>query len=597
MQFTRGPESSPAPASDIARCDENWLIDLTSALLDLSKHPNGAHIENVLRELCTLTRSEKCLIFQLSDDGRFFDRTYGWYQSSVEKHAIGIDQVPAATVQWIVDRLEESRTLAFESLTELPKEAFGLKAILETRGTKAVICAGICDGDNLSAIVGCVRTTEGEPWTDLDRTLVSSIAASLSKHPDLLGRSTSSSDPQGEASVDALRQAPDPYLITDRDGSTVWMNNACVRFFNLSENERSFNILLDQAIHELGFDETVEQVFHEGRSIRLNLEIHRLQSPTGLLGRTTAGTLELVLYPLHDVASHVTGVVAGFRDITGTEEQLSHLRTGEERLRLIFNNSREMIVMIDSQGKILMANPSCLSFFGFCPSDLEALVKRVHPGDRRSAREALNAASESRDWAGDFIWRCENANGEFVDFESSVTSITVHREHYSLLQCRDITSRMQIEEELQATNEKLAREEQVLEEKNSALKEILLQIGDEKEQIKRQIQANVDRLIVPVLQTLYERADDTNKSYLHFLESCLNDITSPFINRLEKQYAKLSPREVEICKMIKSGFSSKDIANTLNISLLTVHKFRQQIRNKLGVNNKQVNLVGFLNSM
>ncbi len=600
IHLTRKPESLDPISETMSPSSGQWLIELTSAILSLSKQPGDDTTIALLRQACLLTNSDKALVFRLSADGKFFNRTHEWMPLSHEDRSKSIDQVPSATVQWILDQLQKQNVVQIDSLSDLDEDAFALKAILETRGSKALICTRIGTKERISGVVGFVRTGAPRAWTSTDRAITETVGLALSHQSEVSPKNRKSKDTATAGCDLALEQSPDPYAFFDRDGSLVWINETGNRFFgsqDMTRSAKSYNILLDPVLHRLGFDETVEEVFHEGKTARFSLETPTERGSSLLLDRGPADILEITLFAVRDASSQVSGVVAGFRDVTGTEEQLAHLRAGEERLRLAFNHSLGILLMSDPDGNIVMANPSCLSFFGLCPSNIKEFVRRIHPDDRKIVESVLTLDDQQTVAADSLTWRCENANGDYVPFEAAVTSITAQKKQYLLIQCRDITSRKVIEEELRATNEKLARDEQVLDEKNSALKEILRQIGDEKEQIKTQIQSNVDRLIVPVLQTLYERADETNKSYLRFMESCLNDITSPFINRLEKLYSKLSPREVEICKMIKSGFSSKDIAKTLHISLLTVHKFRQQIRTKLGVNNQQVNLVNHLNSL
>lgn len=49
---------------------------------------------------------------------------------------------------------------------------------------------------------------------------------------------------------------------------------------------------------------------------------------------------------------------------------------------------------------------------------------------------------------------------------------------------------------------------------------------------------------------------------------------------------KLSPREVEILKLLAKGFMNKDIAGTLNLSLPTIKSKSMDIFNKLGASNR-----------
>jgi len=145
----------------------------------------------------------------------------------------------------------------------------------------------------------------------------------------------------------------------------------------------------------------------------------------------------------------------------------------------------------------------------------------------------------------------------------------------------DITRRKQLEEE-------------VLNCKNIALGEILSRIELEKKQIKKDMMANVEELILPLLTKLKRKGTTLDRQRIQLLEDTLKDITSPFVGVISDQQWKLSPREIEICNMIKRGFSTKEISNLLNSSNRTVDNHRNRIRKKLKISQKEINLVSYL---
>ena len=59
----------------------------------------------------------------------------------------------------------------------------------------------------------------------------------------------------------------------------------------------------------------------------------------------------------------------------------------------------------------------------------------------------------------------------------------------------------------------------------------------------------------------------------------------------------LTPKEVQICNMIKRGLSSKEIAAFLGISIFTVGRHRHNIRKKIKITNKKDNLNTFLHGL
>jgi DNA-binding CsgD family transcriptional regulator len=60
---------------------------------------------------------------------------------------------------------------------------------------------------------------------------------------------------------------------------------------------------------------------------------------------------------------------------------------------------------------------------------------------------------------------------------------------------------------------------------------------------------------------------------------------------------KLTPKEIEIVGMIKLGLATKEISSLLNVSSQTIDKHRKNIRKKLGLSTKNINLTSFLQSL
>jgi DNA-binding NarL/FixJ family response regulator len=144
--------------------------------------------------------------------------------------------------------------------------------------------------------------------------------------------------------------------------------------------------------------------------------------------------------------------------------------------------------------------------------------------------------------------------------------------------------------------EKLKLESRALQEKNIALREVLTHIEEDKMEIRQRIGANVAQNLIPALNKLVKKDGTINKTYFNLLKSGLPELITAS-GAVIHFYSKLSPREREICSMIKSGSTSKEIASSLNISLATVRKHRELIRRKLGIINKDVNLTNHLKEL
>ncbi|MBT3185892.1 MAG: response regulator [Nitrospina sp.] len=146
-------------------------------------------------------------------------------------------------------------------------------------------------------------------------------------------------------------------------------------------------------------------------------------------------------------------------------------------------------------------------------------------------------------------------------------------------------------ERLAAANLKLEKTATHLEEANIALRVLLRKRDQDKEEFEEKILANVKLLIEPHLESLKNsNLEIDQKEHLARVESSLKEIISPFSQRLTSIHVGLTPGELEVAYLVKEGRRTKDIAQILNLSDKTIEDYRKQLRTKLGIKNKRVNL-------
>ena len=78
------------------------------------------------------------------------------------------------------------------------------------------------------------------------------------------------------------------------------------------------------------------------------------------------------------------------------------------------------------------------------------------------------------------------------------------------------------------------------------------------------------------------------------IEKNIKHIVSPFLHKLSSRYPGLTLRETQIIDLLKNGKGTKEIAQALKISQSAVNFHRNNIRTKLGIANKKVNLLTYL---
>ena len=159
-----------------------------------------------------------------------------------------------------------------------------------------------------------------------------------------------------------------------------------------------------------------------------------------------------------------------------------------------------------------------------------------------------------------------------------------------------IATRISADLELQESNRQLKLEREALQESNIALRTVLSKIEQEKQEIYRDINMNVEKILKPILQALVLQLPPAQKKYVEMLQTNLEEITSPFISRLSLSYRSMTPTEIAICNMIRIGMRTKEIAEMRGVSHATINRHREKIRHKLKITNQDVNLATLLQS-
>ncbi len=249
-----------------------------------------------------------------------------------------------------------------------------------------------------------------------------------------------------------------------------------------------------------------------------------------------------------------------------------------ELYREVLFSISDAVLVADEAGRLVWACPNVSHSFLCSAEEVMALgtVEKVFgkaiflPEDLRERGELANIETAIRDKAGD----------EHI-LLVSVKEVQIGRGRL-LYSCRDITARRRAEEALEKANDQLARDRESLRRKNAALQEVLSRMAAGRGRIVRQIRANMDRAILPLLEDLRTGLDAERQVTMDLLSQSLARITAPFLQTLEARYPQLSPREVTICNLIRNGFSTKEIARSLHTGEETVRTQRKAIRRKLG---------------
>ncbi len=163
---------------------------------------------------------------------------------------------------------------------------------------------------------------------------------------------------------------------------------------------------------------------------------------------------------------------------------------------------------------------------------------------------------------------------------------------------KEIDERKQIEASLRQTEEELRHQSLNLQETNTALKILLKQREQDKEDLEDKVLSNVKELILPYIEKLENtRLDKRQETYLEIVRSNINEIVSPYLKKLSAQLQNFTPMQLQVADLVKAGKTTKEISEVLNLSDRAIEFHRNNIRNKLGLKNKKINLRSYLMSL
>ncbi len=162
---------------------------------------------------------------------------------------------------------------------------------------------------------------------------------------------------------------------------------------------------------------------------------------------------------------------------------------------------------------------------------------------------------------------------------------------------REVQERKQTEAALQQKEQELEAQARHLEEVNTAMRVLLQHREEEKGRLQRDVAANVHKLVLPYLDRLEASSPASDmRTFLEIVRSNLKDLTAPFARSLSGSTSSLTPTEIRVADMIRHGKSTKEMAALLSVSANAVSVHRHNIRKKLGLLNRKVNLRTYLQS-
>ena len=330
---------------------------------------------------------------------------------------------------------------------------------------------------------------------------------------------------------------------------------------------------------------------------------------------------ELTVYPVLENNGEITHFVWVLRDVTSSivaeNNRITQLVEQDRRFSAHVETSNELLWRLDfhppislddphedqiqavfDRGVFTEANDAAALYYGLEKGfDLHGRPLNYHMDDSiPENRKMVTDLIQNRFLIENAVTHERGIDGSDVVAMSNITpgiknGAVTHLCGASLV----ITELFNAQEDLKKSKNELAAQSKALEQKNIALKELVAHIGLEQKEFKERVMTNIKEVALPSLERIKLNIGD--ETYIDLHRSDLENLASSFGLKVNEIRMKLTPREMEVCNLVRNGLSNKEIARVLKIAVHTVEKHRRMARKKLGLNRKNVNLHSYLNAL
>lgn len=302
---------------------------------------------------------------------------------------------------------------------------------------------------------------------------------------------------------------------------------------------------------------------------------------------------------MRDAQGNSVRVVGTDTDITQRKLSEEALLESEGKFRKLAEQSPNMI-FINRRGKVVYANRKCEEIMGYKRDEFYSddfdFFKLIAPESILIVEKNFKKHMGGEE-VEPYEYTLISKKGKRIEGIITTKLIDYEGESAILGLVTDITARKNAEKILQEKDTKLERQAKNLEEVNMALKVLLEQRDKEKADFKENLLVNLNKLIFPYIEKLENRKlGEESQTYLNIIKSNLRNLIAPIANTLSSKYLGLTPSEIQVANLISQDKTSKEIALMLNVSPKAVSFHRGNIRKKLGLSNKKLNLRTYLQS-
>jgi DNA-binding CsgD family transcriptional regulator/PAS domain-containing protein len=300
---------------------------------------------------------------------------------------------------------------------------------------------------------------------------------------------------------------------------------------------------------------------------------------------------------LIDSEGRPTNMIGAMRDVTA-EREAERVRLEAEELRRVLFRIGKPAMQVDAGGAYVDATPAALAFFRRTPEEM--LAANIRDDFPPSVLRLIHGDLPLDESGVELEVDCTVA-GEVKSLVLTVLPCHLCNGAGFFLLGTDITATKELQRELARSERALRRQATITEERNAALRVLLEQREQDRNELENRVIGNVEQLIEPALDRLSKALRHRpERMDVEALRANLREIVGPFGQRLATRSGAQPPltrRETEIANFVRLGKTSGEIAEALHISRSSVAFHRANIRRKMGIPKRGPHLATHLASL
>lgn len=397
-----------------------------------------------------------------------------------------------------------------------------------------------------------------------------------------------------------------PFLVLDEVGTTLYQNQAADRLFGEQEKRSrsgEIGIWMDIKAYQ-----TVWHTFKQHSPVPFDDHIKAVTASVQSSDNASIflcpsynqkGELECTLCLLSDQDSmqSSTQMMGLLKDIITDIRRSPPM--SDSIFKLFVDHSLSGMMVVNHR-KILFTNSAFKRITGYTDEEIGKMSPwdMVHPDEREKIRAIGLERLRKGDVSDYYETRWFHKNGYEIWVEVRAALIENNGEPMIFANVVDITNRKNIEKQLREREHELQIRSIKLAETNTALKVLLEQRDEERIVLQKNFIFNVERLVLPYVAELEQTLSRSrDQAYIQTIKSNLTDIISPFLRKLTAEHLSLTSKQIQIINLIRQGKLSKEIADIMGVSKSAIDFHRNEIRQKLGIKNKKINLRSYFEAM